>query len=287
MSLPNFFIIGAAKSGTTSLHGYLDQHPQIQMSSKKEPNFFSGPENGFPYTFGRIDDQARYERMFNLDVAMRGESSPSYTEYPRRKGVPERIKDLVPAAKFIYLVRDPIERTVSHHQHRVSNGGEQRTLREALGDLSDPYSPTICPSLYASQLELYLGHFPQERLLVIDQADLLADRRATVREVLSFLEVDDRFESSLYDDEMNKSSERRTYPHGLARFIGRTVKPRVRWVPPRVRKSLRRSMERALLPPLEPAVLDDELRARLTDRYSGEVKRLRELTGKAFPTWSV
>lgn len=171
MALPTFFIIGAAKSGTTSLHRYLDQHPQIQMSLRKEPNFFSGADNGIPYTFGRIGDLEEYEKLFDPSAAVRGESSPSYADYPRRQGVPERIKELVPEAKLIYLVRDPIERTVSHYHHRVANGGERRPLREALSDLSDPYSPCICPSRYASQLDLYLRYFSQDRILVIDQAE--------------------------------------------------------------------------------------------------------------------
>ncbi len=287
MALPNLFIIGAAKAGTTSLHGYLDQHPQIQMSQRKEPNFFSGPERDIPYTFGRISDLAEYEKLFDSTAVVRGEASPSYADHPRREGVPERIKQLVPDAKFVYLVRDPIARTVSHHQHRVANGGERRPLREALSDLSDPCSPCICPSLYASQLDLYIRHFPQERILVVDQADLLADRRSTLRQVLAFLGVDDTFDSQRFDEELNRSSDRRTYPPGLARHVKLHLAPRLRWLPPGVRRPLRRSAERVLLPPLRTETLDDDLRTRLQELYAGEVRRLRALTGKAFPTWSL
>lgn len=91
MALPTFLIIGAMKSGTTSLHRYLDQHPQIQMSARKEPSFFSGPEAGIPYTLSRVSDVKQYEELFDPTVEVRGEASPNYTIYPRRQGVPERI----------------------------------------------------------------------------------------------------------------------------------------------------------------------------------------------------
>ncbi len=160
MALPTFFIIGTAKAGTTSLHHYLDLHPQIQMSAIKEPNFFAGAENGTPYPGGRVDRLEEYERLFDPSVEVRGEASPSYTNHPRRVGVPERIKALVPHAKLIYLVRDPIARTVSHYQHSVAVGRERRSLEDALSDLSDPLLPWTSTSRYASQLELYLPHFP-------------------------------------------------------------------------------------------------------------------------------
>jgi hypothetical protein len=287
MTLPTFFIIGTGKAGTTSLHYYLDHHPQIQMSVEKEPHFFAGPENGFPYAMGRVSRLEEYEKLFDRAVAVRGESSPGYTSYPRRQGVPERIKELVPDAKFIYLVRDPIARTVSHHQHRVAVDGERRPLAEALSDLSDPYSPCICPSLYASQLDRYLGCFPQERILVIDQAELLADRTSTLREIFSFLSVDSEFRSDRFEEELYKSEERRVYPAGYAGFIQRTVVPRLQWIPARVRRSLRDSVERTFMPRVPEVVLGDELRTRLQEHYVGDVQRLRELTGKAFPTWSV
>jgi hypothetical protein len=287
MALPTFFIIGAAKSGTTSLHYYLDQHVEIQMSANKEPNFFAGPENGIPYPARRISRLDEYERLFDPAVGVRGEASPGYTNYPRRQGVPERIKDLVPQAKFIYLVRDPIARTVSHYQHLVSIGEEHRSLQDALSDLANPYLPLICHSRYASQLELYLSHFPQERMLVIDQADLLADRRSTLRKIFAFLSVDDTFASTQFDQELFKSSERRALPSGYGRFVERVVAPTVQWVPKRTRRSLRRSVERMLWPPLQTPTLDENLRASLRELYAGEVERLRALTGQGFPTWSM
>jgi hypothetical protein len=289
MALPTFFIIGAPKAGTTSFHHYLDQHPQIQMSINKEPRFFAGPENGVPYAKGKVDRLADYEQLFDPVIGVRGEASTDYATHPRREGVPERIRELVPRAKFLYLVRDPFDRTVSHYRMRVAYLGERRSLREALSDLSDRTSPYVWPSLYASQLERYLDHFPQETIMVVDQADLLAQRRPTLREVFAFLDVDDAADSAQFDEELSVLSdgrELRAYSPRYDRFVQRLTAP-ARWVPQRIRRPLRRSVDRMLWPTVEPPVLGDELRARLHELYAGEVERLRALTGKSFPTWSV
>lgn len=286
MALPTFFIIGAPKAGTTSLHNYLDAHPRIQMSAVKEPRFFAGPENGIPYPPDRVGDLDAYEALFDPAAEVRGESSTDYATHPRRPGVPERIKELVPAARFVYLVRDPVARTVSHFKMTTALLGERRTLREALGDLSDLHSPYLSPSLYATQLELYLRTFPQARVLVIDQADLQANRRQVLSQVFDFLSVESDVPLDGFDQEHLDSSDWRAYPSGYADFVARHVAPRFRWIPQGLRRSARRTVERVLWRPLDTS-LDDELRGRLEDLYAPEVARLRTLTGKEFPTWSV
>lgn len=286
MALPTFFIIGAPKAGTTSLHHYLDQHPQIQMSQVKEPRFFAGPANDIPYPPDRIDSREEYECLFDPAFNVRGESSTDYATHPRRSGAPERIKALVPDAKFIYMVRDPIARTVSHYKMRAALLGETRTLSDALGDLSDLRSPYISPSLYASQLELYLQSFPEDSVLVIDQSDLLSDRRPTLKQIFSFLSVDTHIDSPQFDTELLDGQDWRAYPSAYGSFIRRFVTPSLQWVPRNLRRSVRSSVERRLWPPLE-ADLDDDLRSRLRERYYPEVERLRTLTGQSFSSWSL
>jgi hypothetical protein len=275
------------KAGTTSLYHYLGEHPQIQMASMKETNFFSGPPDGVPYPSGlkRVERLQDYERLFDPAFAVRGEASPSYTVYPRRKGVPERIKELTPDAKLIYLVRDPIARAISQYQHHVSYENEQRSLEDAL-DPSDPYGRYTGPSFYAAQLERYLPHFPPESILVVDQADLLADRRAALREIFAFLAVDDSFYSRKFDTEMNTGEELRTYSPFvvLVRYARATPLQRL---PRGLRVFLRRTVGRMVSRPLEGSALSEDLRARLQRLYADDARRLRELTGKTFSTWSV
>lgn len=178
------------------------------MSAVKETNFFAGPANGIPYPVGRVERREDYEALFDPSYPVRGEASPSYASAPRRPGVPERIKATVPDARFVYLVRDPISRTVSQYQMLAAAGKERRSFAAAIGalDEADPYAYHLtCQSFYARQLELYLAEFTAERILVLDQADLLGDREATLRTVFTFLGVDPGFSSA----EFGEASPRR------------------------------------------------------------------------------
>jgi hypothetical protein len=288
MTRPTFLIIGAFKCGTTSLHHYLVQHPQIQMPAMKETDFFSGPPNGLPYATGakRIESLKEYEGLFDPEFEARGEASPNYASHPRRPGTPERINEVIPDAKLIYLVRDPVARTLSHYHHRVSTEGEVRPLRDALGDLSDPYSLYTCPSFYASQLEQYLRCFRQDQIKVIDQADLHTNRQAILREVFAFLSVDDSFVSPRFSEEVNTGEERRTYSKFII-LVRRAQASPLQRLPRGFRLAMRHAVERVVSRPLEAPALDDDLRLRLQELYAADVARLRELTGQAFPTWSI
>ena len=285
-ALPTFFIIGAPKTGTTSLHYYLDQHPEIQMSAIKEPSFFAWPSSS-QSDRRQVKSLADYERLFDRASPVRGEASPNYTMYPLRQGVPERIAALVPDAKLVYVVRDPVERTVSHYHQLVATEGETTSLTDVLNDLEDPRSPCVCASLYAMQLEFYLHIFPQEHILVVDQYELLTKRRETLVRIFHFLEVNEHFSSSSFDDELLKSNDRHIYPPTLSRFVGSAIRPRSRWLSPRIRRPLRRAIEKLFLPALETSQLDGDVRARLEEYYAPDVRRLRVLTGMKFSTWSM
>ena len=259
------------------------------MPTIKETHFFSGPPEGIPYARGtrRIERLEDYEELFDSTFEIRGEASPTYTVYPRRSGVPDRIKSIIPKAKLIYLVRDPVARTLSHYHHSVSVDGERRTLRRVLGDLSDPYCPLTCAGFYARQLDRFLRCFSEEQILIVDQADLLADRQATLREIFTFISVDDSFVSPLFTEKMNTGKERRKTHSAFVTLHRRAGAPVLDRLPRRMRRSLRWSAERILTRPLEPPTLDDDLQDRLRELYTSDVMRLRELTGKTFPTWSV
>lgn len=289
MTLPTFFIIGAAKAGTTSLHFYLDQHPEIQMSSVKETNFFAGPPGEYPFPVGQVEGQDEYEALFDPAFAVRGEASPSYASAPRRGGVPERIKGLVPEAKFVYLVRDPIARTVSQYQMLVAEGKESAPFAEAIASLdsTDPHCFHLtCQSFYAHQIERYLEHFPRERLLVLDQADLLAERARTLRSVFSFLGVDAAYSSAGFEEELFRGNEHRRYPGTLARLKPLLRAP-YRSLPEGFRESLRSRFERTFLKTVPKPEVEAEQRARLAELYADDVSRLRELTGLPLASWSV
>ena len=269
--LPNIFIIGAAKCGTTSLHHYLDQHPDISMSSDKEPGVFSRPL--------WIDRRDGYADILDCDAPYRGESSTSYTRYPVEGDAAAAIHAAAPDAKLIYLVRDPIERAVSDYVHHVALGHEQRSLDEALRDYTDPQNFYVTSSRYAFQIGRYLEHFPASSLLILDQADLLKKRAETMREVFAFIGVDPGFHSPEFDVELLKRGD--YFQHGSTawRLRESRVGQLFRRLPlgPRLRVA---RMARRVLPTESRPTLDPALEAELAQFLMPEVEQIRAISGK-------
>jgi hypothetical protein len=269
-------VIGAAKCGTTSLHEYLDRHPDISMSAEKELDFFV-PEKR------RSDSVEWYESRFDPRAPVRGESSPSYTAHPFYPGPPARIRALIPDVRMVYLVRDPIERTISHWLHRVSTHAEMPSFEEAL----DSEQGEVGLSRYWLQLEQYLAHFPAEQILVVDSDDLRERRDETLARIFRFVGVDPDFRSVEFEREhvpvarpVRRNRAGRAVLGGLRRALGseRTSAVLAR-APAGLKAPFRQAVER-------PA-LSEAVRARLEDELRGEVERLRAHTGQAFAGWSV
>src|SRR5215469_4673603 len=135
MPWPSFFIIGAANSGTTSLYGWLKQHPEIFMPALKEPHYFSQIRPSYEQRYLRtyVTDSRAYLKLFCRGACSRaiGEASPSYL-FDRE--APLRIRSVVPHAKIIVLLRDPLERAQSHYLMDVREGVQERTFDEAVKD---------------------------------------------------------------------------------------------------------------------------------------------------------
>jgi Sulfotransferase domain len=273
--LPNLVIIGAGKCGTSSLHHYLDAHPSVWMSRHKELDFFQDVD-----CLERVEE---YERHFPEPAPVRGEASPGYSGFPRVRGVPERMRALIPDARLIYLVRDPIERTVSHYVQAYRVRAESRDFEEAFLDLDGVRNKYLCYSRYATQFDRYLLSFPAEQLLVLDGDDLLRDRAAALKRVFDFAGVDPNFRSPRFDEVLNTRVEQRRLGPGSAR-VARVA---ARLGGPRAPTGVRRRLGRLAGRRVERPVVAPALRARLEEALAPEAKRLRELTGQAFPGWSV
>ncbi len=286
--LPNFFVIGAAKCGTTSLAFYLGLHPDIHISPINEPRFFTAPDPLRPFPGRRVGDLSEYESLFDSDASLRGEICGSYSQHPWRPGVPRRIHELVPEARFVYIVGDPIKRVESHYMQAVAEEGETRSIDAVLGDIEDPQHPAICPGRYARQVDRYLAEFPGERMLIVDQDDLLHRRRSTLSSIFLFLGVDADYWSAEFDLTRNRSSDHRRLSSGLyGRLRKSGIRTAVRAMPSSVRAPMLKPVRRALAGRVTRPLLDVALRARLEDHFRPEVERLRALTGKPFDGWSL
>jgi hypothetical protein len=275
--LPNLIIIGAAKAGTTALHRYLGLHPEIFMSRQKELQLFQRDDwrEHLPW----------YEAQFDVDAPVRGEGSPVYTLHPFCPHVPERMSQLVPDAKLIYLVRDPLERFVAHYVEHYALGFETRPFEHVATDLR-PENQVLAGSRYATQLEQYLEIFPSSQILVLDQNDLRARRRDTLAEVFGFLGVDSGFWSPRFEELHNQ--RKRVRYNDFARWLYRRglFQP-VQRVGRRLPSPLRRLGWRALGPRVESPVLDGDLRDTVARHLADEAARFRALTSRRFESWSV
>lgn len=195
-ALPNLVIIGAMKCGTTSLHHYLDLHPAIAMSRPKELNFFFGPAGSGPPADGGAQPDwtmgnwhrgpAWYAAQFDPCAPVRGEASPGYTS-PSHPEVAERMAGLVPGARLVYAVRDPIERAVSQYEHHRREGSETRDLAEAL---LDPGSQYLARGRYFERLRPFLDAGYSGCVSIVAQEDLGDALRATLRRLFDDLGVD-------------------------------------------------------------------------------------------------
>ena len=197
--LPDFLILGAQKAGTTALYAYLRRHPEITGPSWKEVSYFDRH-----YARGPNWYRGNFPNLLRSRGELVGEASPSYLFHPLG---PERVRALVPEARLIALVRDPVDRALSHYNHELALGREPLSFEEALaaeetrlaGEVerlcSDPryfsqawWSHTYkARGRYAEQLERWLRVFPREQLLVVATEELGEAPGETYASILSFL----------------------------------------------------------------------------------------------------
>lgn len=277
--LPNLLIIGAMKSGTTSLHRYLSTHPEIFMSRLKELDFFAEELN---WTKGRGWYEAQFEEAGGARI--RGESSTSYTKYPQYQGVPARAAALVPDAQLVYIVRDPIQRMKSHYFHELSKGRERDPFHSAL--LTNP--KYIQVSMYANQIEQYLDHFSREQLLVITAEDLRDRREHTLRLVCNFLRVDETWSAPVTQRTFNTTQDRVAMRRVevLARRLPGWSSVMQR-LPLGLKRNVRRFTTRPIAAEAAAARIDPSLEAELRDRLRDDVARLRTFMDPAFDGWGI
>ncbi|TCJ30168.1 sulfotransferase family protein [Nocardioides jejuensis] len=277
--LPNLVVIGAAKAGSTSLHSYLELHPEVVMSADKEVRFFSDP--------ACRDWVGRYQEYFPAGTRYRGESTPQYTKWPLYPGVAGRMADLAPDAKLIYLVRDPIDRVVAEYVEEATWGVVTGTFEEEMVDLEAQHHRLVAPSRYATQLREFLAHFPREQVLVVDLADMNADATATMDRVFAFLglppvalETGDLAAQNAYG---SKGAHPGWYQALRQPWLIRLAhKMPSGWL-----QRVRNVVSRRVMKPVERPVPSPETLARLRAHLAPEVSELRALTGQSFAGWTL
>ena len=273
--LPDAVGIGCEKCGTTSLHYYLMAHPEVGVPRRQETSFFAANwHRGVEW----------YERQFPAGAKALVEThSGGYSDYPRQKEVPKRIRTLLPEGRMVYLVRNPVDRLISQWVHNYSSNTEDRPFEEAMSDLDG--NPYVVPTLYFYQLEQYLKLFPAEQFHIFTSEEFKADRRGEMRKIFRLLGVDESFDSSEFDVIRHPSrNKRRNTPLGMAveRLHGNPAFWNIDgwqryWFKKLFYTPLSRRIERPQPSP--------ELRRRLNRYFEPDVRRLEEFAGRKFAGW--
>lgn len=295
--MPDFLVIGAARSGTTALHAYLRQHPAIHMSAVKEPNFFAyegerpacrGP--GADYINNSITDPEAYAALF-ADAppdALCGEASPLYLYSPE---APARAARRIPQARLVAILRNPVEQAWSHFLYAKRQRLEPlddfaEALRREEERLAAGWQPLFGYSRfprYHEQLSRWRAHFPEERILIRLYEDFEADPAGVAAEIFRFLGVAADFRpdmswrpnaggvprSALIQDLLLKPS---LLTRAVAAVTPEETRRRVRDA--LVRRNLRRGQE-----------MSGEAREILNERLREEILRLQDLLGRDLGAW--
>lgn len=292
-ALPNLVVIGVQKCGTSALHYYLGLHPEVQVSTPKELFFFTDesdlrpePYVNEPRELVLMSGQRNWSRgldwyrsHFDPGAPVRSEATPTYTS-PWFPSVPERMAQVLPDAKLIFMAREPVDRMVSHYIQMVGMGREWRPLAEAVGTDENVY---IARSRYASLLRPFLERFPAEQILTLRQDELLHRRRETMRRVFAFLGVREDFWDPRMERERHPSDAKGRRYSLLTRLQGARLARPLYKLPQEVKWNLERLAYRRSREP-KPE-LDPELRARLRERLDPEMEELERITGWDLSGW--
>jgi Sulfotransferase family len=285
---PNLFLIGSMKSGTTYLTELLRAHPAVFMCSPKEPCHFVDPEvlrRTWPAMWerGYWRSQDHYLSLFKgaESAAVIGEASTVYSRAPKFRSVPERILEFNSQARFIFIMRDPLERTISHYWHTVRWWRERRPMLSAIR--TDPHYTDV--SDYARQLNEYLRWVDRGRIYVLTLEQLIADPEEQIRRIYAWLGVDASFQPPQFDPSNVRPDE-------LDQVSGFGLLDRLRrisWYPkvapylPGVARRLGSRLAARRVRPAEVAAV--EVGKYLRPLQVRQTEALSRLLNRTFPEW--
>ena len=280
---PNLFIIGAMKSGTTSLHNYLNLHPDIAMSEEKEPGFFVKE-------LGQLKGERWYLDLFESaqSYRYRGESSTHYTKLPIYTGVAERIFEFDPNARLIYMMRDPFDRLISHYWHAVRDlhhGGERFPLVRAVQERAQ----YLAFGDYAMQLGPYLKLFGRDAVFTLTFESLLRDPQPELNRLFDWLQLD-RY--SINGSDIKPHNQK---PENFLGVAGTGLLNRIQYsrawdgvshlVPPSLKEWAKKIAYKEV-DEAQTAADAAYLRTSLGDRLQHQIDTLSRLLNRDFPEWA-
>ena len=301
-NMPDFLVIGAGKSGTTSLNNYLKQHPQVFMCLRKEPNFFALEiphpddyelQSSRDYYYQSVSDIDEYQKLFQgaREDQLLGEVSNTYLN---SELACDRIQHYLPGAKLIAILRHPAERLYSRYYHLVREDVLDNLTWDQLFDRNTEWwkrQDLVDEGFYYKHLKRYYDNFPAENIMPVLYEDFTEKTGEVVREIFKFLEVDtdaDVDTETVY----NKSGEVKN--ESVNKVVGQNSGPirALRNLAPGLHKKLKSSpLANRLLyyfrnKNLEKPSMPADLRKKLIEEiYREDIEKLQKLIGKDLSHW--
>lgn len=297
MVLPNFIVIGAAKAGTSSLHYYLSQHPEIYMSPLKEPRFFAlegerlnfqNPDQSINHT--SITTLANYQALFEgvTNESAIGEASPLYLSSNKACN---RIHHYIPDVKLIAILRNPVDRAFSCYTHLLREGYEKLSFEEALAEEEHRVKNNWAhlwhyagAGFYYPHLKEYFETFNHNQIKIYLYEEFNQNSTEIVRDICRFLKVSDDFQPDL--TRVNVSGipkSRLLHNFFVKKNILRTAIQQT--VPTKLRKTVARSLKNQNLG--KKPTLNAETRRKLIELYRSDILSLESLIDRQLSHWLV
>ena len=279
MKLPDFLVIGAMKCGTTTLFRDLESHPRVFMPHEKEPHALVTDE---VLTDAGL---ARYAALFKpaREDQLAGEASTGYTKLPWETGATERARRVLrPDLKLIYILRDPIDRIISHHFHQYAAGRTGWDIAKTIA--AD--ARLIDYSRYAMQLEPWLEAYGPAQVRVVRFEDYITRRASAAGEIFAWMGLDPA-EASLDASATHNRGDTKLVAGPFRAILKSEAYQRYarRAIPPALKRAAQRVLFRRA--PERPGPPSPELAMRLLDELAPDLARLSELLGLDKPMWEV
>jgi len=296
MNKPNFLVVGAAKCGTTSLDGYLKQHPEVFLPKVKECRYFSNvkDKNINPFTYQKheriISDYKEYYDSFQGTTAQAiGDISPDYL-YHHDEAIKNIKKELGDRTKIIIILRNPIQRAYSNYLHLRRESYTEKSFLELIED-ERSYSSNIWygfklvgSSYYYEAVKNYIQNFPNIKIIIFEE--FIKNESLYMKEISNFLGIDDRFS---YKKPLN------TNKTGIpkSKFINNITKVKfplksvIKWIVLKIvdRKKILNFVNKLRNANLTKPELDEETSGKLLDLFREDIKNLEQLLNKDLSIW--
>jgi len=279
---PNFFIGGAGKAGTTSLYEYLKQVDKIFLPNVKEPNYFSKSIDSEILLTNPIKDKKKYLKLYENvtnEIAI-GDASPTYLWDPQ---TPKLIHEKIPRAKFVFILRNPIERAFSHYLYLISLGSEtvdfEHAIKKSLNFKHDYNGRIIELGFYGEQLKRYFHFFDEKQIKILIFEEFFKNTQFYLKEILQFLGVKydvDKIEINLQHNPFTiprNDFSKKLIQNNTLRKLGKNLIPRD--VLPEIKKLVDKKAQK-------PKMLEDD-RNTLKTIYLDDVQKLKTILKRKLP----